>query len=78
MGQKLMASPFSLQLAIGDKPPSSSSARRTVKSALPHGLSYICAIQVLELRNFERRLYVGRKPRHHDDWDPSSMARARA
>ncbi len=26
--------------------------------------------QVLELRNFEGRLHVSRKERHHDDWDP--------
>ena len=26
--------------------------------------------EVLEVRNVDGRLYVARKPRHHDEWDP--------
>jgi len=48
-----------------------------VRSGSWDGEKVILRDQVLEVRNVGSRLHIARKPRHHDEWDPSTTRIAR-
>jgi hypothetical protein len=61
-------------LRLPIRPRSFLNARRTEKcvsrQALGMGRRSFCAIRCSKVRNVEGRLHIGRKPQHHDEWNP--------